>query len=82
MGKKIKLIWDFYGEDALHVAKHHAIHLNEYVTKTNIKAIEIDSMEFSDHAEAYIIVDEQHLVQVRDQLRPKRGQWVEETPET
>ena len=30
MNQKIKLIWDFRGPDALQIAKHHVIHLEEY----------------------------------------------------
>ena len=31
MAARLKLIWDFRGPDAKHIAEHHAIHLREYV---------------------------------------------------
>ena len=35
MEKKAKLIWEFFGEDGLETAKHHAIHLEEFAQKEN-----------------------------------------------
>ena len=36
MKNKIKLIWKFSGPDADHIAKHHLVHLKEYIEKENI----------------------------------------------
>lgn len=30
MNRRIKLIWDFRGPDALEIAKHHCVHLKEF----------------------------------------------------
>ena len=29
--RKLKLIWDFRGPDALKIAQHHEIHLKEFI---------------------------------------------------
>lgn len=77
MSKRIKLIWDFWGEDGLKTAEHHAIHLREFSSKQNIQQAEIgvESNE-NEQSMAYMIVDEKDMITVRDTLRPKRGQWV------
>ena len=36
MNQKIKLIWDFKGEDAKKIAEHHQIHLKEFGLKESI----------------------------------------------
>lgn len=79
MSRKIKLIWDFFGEDAEKTAQHHAVHLKEFASMKNIKNA-ISGTEETDEQQhlAYIIVEEQNMILVRDSLRPKRGQWVEE----
>lgn len=78
MSKKIKLIWDFRGPNALQTAKHHAIHLNEYVTLENysLKLTGFENLnEF--YTIAYIVVEEQDLVKFRNALKPHRGEWYE-----
>ena len=35
MSRKIKLLWDFRGEDAAETAKHHTIHLKEFAEFKN-----------------------------------------------
>lgn len=74
--KKVKLIWDFFGDDAHETAKHHAIHLGEYAEKAGIIQHGFGSEEMDTHSEAYIIVDEEKMIQIRDALRPKRGEYV------
>lgn len=79
MKRRIKLIWDFFGEDAEQTAKHHAIHLQEF---TKMKAMNnceagTESKSAEEHL-AYLIVEEENMIAVRDALRPKRGQWVED----
>ena len=34
--RKIKLLWDFRGPDALETAKHHTIHLKEFAAIENL----------------------------------------------
>ncbi len=79
MSKKIKLIWDFYGEDGFKTAEHHAIHLKEFAQKNQIKLFEQGVETLADQQSlAFMIVAEEDMIIVRDALRPKRGEWVEE----
>ena len=45
MKRKIKLLWDFRGEDALETAKHHTTHLKEFATLEKLPFHEIDIQE-------------------------------------
>lgn len=79
MQKKIKLIWEFRGPAAEQTAKHHIIHLNEYILleklSLNKTFIEVHS-EFS--ASAYMIIEEIELDKVKAALKPHRGQYYNE----
>ncbi|HRP52668.1 MAG TPA: hypothetical protein PLI97_04090 [Fluviicola sp.] len=76
--KKVKLIWDFRGDDAIKTAEHHEHHLEEYIEmkqlKNRLTGVDILSEVY---ANAYMIVDEEEVIGVRDALRPHRGEWVE-----
>lgn len=75
MDRKLKLIWDFRGEDALATAKHHTIHLKEFATLENLKFYEIATKEINPMlSSAFIIVDETDLKTFRDALKPHRGE--------
>ena len=75
MTRKIKLIWDFRGPEALHTAKHHTIHLKEFATIENLTYHEADVKELNPMlAYAFIIVDEKDMKIYRDALRPHRGE--------
>ncbi len=79
MSRRIKLIWDFFGEDAKKTAEHHAIHLQEFAKMKAIENTEAGTEEISKQEQlAYLIVAEENMIEVRDALRPKRGQWVEQ----
>lgn len=73
--KKIKLIWDFRGADALKIAEHHEIHLKEFIAikKTNINITGFSSITDL-HAIAFMIVTELEMKSIRDALKPHRGQ--------
>lgn len=73
--RKLKLIWDFRGPDALKIAEHHEIHLKEYITiqklTLNITGVEtINNMHFI----AFMVVNDDEMKPVRDALKPHRGQ--------
>lgn len=74
--KKIKLIWDFYGPDAVETAKHHAIHLKEFSEKEEIINYGCDFEALKEYTIAYLIVDENNMILVRDALKPHRGELV------
>ncbi len=73
--RKLKLIWDFRGPNALKTAEHHTIHLKEYIA---IQKLNIDIADFnaiSDmHAIAFMVVNEDIMKPIRDALKPHRGQ--------
>ena len=78
MDRKIKLLWDFRGEDAKETAKHHTIHLKEFATLEKLAFHEIDVLEVNPmFAAAFIIVDESTMKIYRDALKPHRGEIVD-----
>lgn len=75
MSRQIKLIWDFRGPASAKTAEHHEIHLKEYITAEklplNITGVKIiDEM----YAIAFMVVNDENMLQVRDALRPHRGE--------
>lgn len=78
MSKKLKLIWDFFGEDAKPIADHHVIHLKEFASNNNIPFHEASSDILNENqCIASITIDEQNMIIVRDALKPHRGEWAE-----
>jgi hypothetical protein len=78
MGRKIKLLWDFRGEDAKETAKHHTIHLKEFATLEKLDFYEINISEINPMlSAAFIIVDESNMKIFRDALKPHRGEMAE-----
>ncbi|MDD3003630.1 hypothetical protein [Flavobacterium sp.] len=75
MERQIKLIWDFRGEASAKTAEHHLIHLNEYLQieklPMNHTGFEIIN-EF--HAIAFIVTTDAYMIQLRDVLKPHRGE--------
>lgn len=75
MNKKIKLIWDFKGVDALKIAEHHCAHLKEFVTLKKWDYHKIEASQLGDfHSIAYITVNENDMILYRDALKPHRGE--------
>jgi len=75
LNRKIKLIWDFRGQEAQKIAEHHAIHLEEFAVKENLEYHEINTSEFSKmYSTAFIIVNEKDMLIFRDALKPHRGE--------
>jgi len=73
--RKIKLILDFRGPDALETAKHHTIHLKEFAAIENLQFHEIDNKELNPMlCAAFIIVNESDMKVYRDALKPHRGE--------
>ena len=75
MSRQIKLIWDFRGPAAAKTAEHHEIHLKEYIQieklPMNITGFEIlNDM----HTIAFMVVTDEHMIAVRDALKPHRGE--------
>ncbi len=75
MSKKIKLLWDFRGPEALKIAEHHCIHLREYAALEELEGSEIDITKVSDmYSIAFMIVEEKDMNTCREALKPHRGQ--------
>lgn len=72
--RKIKLIWDFHGPDALKIAEHHEIHLKDYSSAQKL-SLNITGFELLNelHAIAFLVVEESEMKAVRDILKPHRG---------
>lgn len=73
--RKIKLIWDFRGEVAAKTAEHHEIHLKEYISIEQLP-IKITGFEIVNdmYAIAFMVVTDENMIQVRDALKPHRGE--------
>lgn len=78
MSRQIKLIWDFRGPTAGKIAEHHEIHLKEYIAIEQLP-IKITGFEVRNdmYAIAYMVVTDEHMIQVRDDLKPHRGELYE-----
>ena len=75
MSKKIKLLWDFRGEDAKETAKHHTIHLKEFASIEKLTFYAIDIHEKNPMlASAFITIDEKDMKIYRDAIKPHRGE--------
>jgi len=75
MKRKIKLIWDFRGPEALQIAKHHVIHLEEFALKDELFFFETDVEPVNElYCIAYITVKEEDMIKYRDALMPHRGE--------
>lgn len=73
--RNIRLIWDFRGGDGLETAKHHEIHLKQFVEKENIPFLETGVEQVGElHSYAFITVQEPFMKTVRDALIPHRGE--------
>ena len=78
MDRNIKLIWDFRGDEAHEIAKHHVIHLDEFATREKIDLIASGVDTISEmHCVAYMVVKEPKMIAVRDALKPHRGELYE-----
>ena len=73
--QKIKLIWDFRGQDAEKIAVHHEIHLKQFI-QTEDLAPTITGYEIKNelHAIAFMIIEKNNMITVRDALKPHRGE--------
>ena len=73
--RQIKLIWDFRGPSAENTAKHHKIHLEEYVLSQNLSLNITGNSNINDmHSIAFLVVTESEIITVRDTLKPHRGE--------
>lgn len=78
MSRKIKLIWDFRGPASAKTAEHHETHLKEFIAVEKLP-LSITGFEIMGemHAIAFMVVTDSNLIQVRDSLKPHRGEIFE-----
>lgn len=75
MSRKIKLIWDFRGPEALKTAEHHEVHLKEFARRENLTYHEMGVTELNSmYSYTYITVEETDMKIYRDALKPHRGE--------
>jgi hypothetical protein len=75
MSRQIKLIWDFRGPASAKTAEHHEKHLKEFILIEQLP-ITITGFEILNemYAIAFMVVTDEHMIQVRDALKPHRGE--------
>lgn len=73
--RQLKLIWDFRGPDSLRIAKHHEVHLKEFIAseKLDINITGVEQLSEL-HSIAFLVVVENEMKPIRDALKPHRGQ--------
>lgn len=75
LDRKIKLIWDFRGPGAAKTAEHYEKHLAEFILIEELKFDITGFQHITDmHSIAYLVVAEFEMKEVRDILKPQRGQ--------
>ncbi|VAW12458.1 FIG00654254: hypothetical protein [hydrothermal vent metagenome] len=79
MNKKIKLIWDFRGSEAVKTSEHHEKHLKEYIAIEKLELNITGHQHISNmHSLAFMVVSEANMITVRNALKPHRGEVYEE----
>lgn len=79
MEERVKLIWDFRGPNAEHTAAHHAIHLGEFAASESLQHTLHGSQMLTEmHHLAFLVVEKKHMNDLRDRLKPNRGQLYSE----
>lgn len=73
---RLRFHWDFFGPDASATAEHFLHHVEEFCAKEGIAGHRHWVTPLPVRCIATLECDEEHLVLVRDRLRPKRGERV------
>jgi hypothetical protein len=75
--QRIKLIWDFRSVDAETIANHHVNHLQEYIESKQLKnTLAGFEMKVENHWIAYLATDKSLMIELRDALKPHRGELI------
>lgn len=71
----VKMIWDFRGPNAGRIAEHHATHLQEFSVMEKLDSSIVSHEKLTDmHHIAFMVVDESLVSDLRERLKPNRGQ--------
>ena len=74
MENKIRLVWDFRGNDALKTAEHQLIHLLEFMKNEEIPFYNDSTEKINDlYSVCTICINESNLDFVKNKLKPHRG---------
>lgn len=77
--RMIKFIWDFRGPNAVKTAQHHVIHLNEFIEKESLPILIVKTeLNTEMQAIAYMVVPETLMNDLRERLKPHRGELYSE----
>ena len=78
MEKRIKVIWDFRGPAAEKTAIHYELHLKEYLKLHGLTDFGSGIDQKSPvHTIAFMVVESSALEQVKQDLKPHRGEWMD-----
>ena len=73
--ERVKLIWDFRGPNAEPIAAHHVTHLKEFAAAEGLQHTICDTQRITEmHHTAYLVVEQRYMNELRDRLKPNRGQ--------
>jgi hypothetical protein len=72
----LRFHWDFFGPDAAATAEHFCKHLKEFCTREGITEHRSFTAMVQGRCVASLECDEEHMILVRDRLRPKRAERV------
>ena len=73
--ERVKLIWDFLGPNAAPIAEHHVIHLKEFSDTEGLQHTLCEVEKISEmHHVAYLVVEKTMMNELRERLKPHRGQ--------
>ncbi|MDX1462754.1 MAG: hypothetical protein R3359_06825 [Marinirhabdus sp.] len=76
--ERVKLIWDFRGPNAAPIAEHHAVHLKEFAVAESLQNTLCATEKITEmHHVAYLVVEKKCMNDLRERLKPNRGQLYE-----
>lgn len=72
----LRFHWDFLGPDAHTTAEHFLRHVDEFCAREGVGGHRHWVTASDTRCTAILECDEQHLLLIRDRLKPKRGERV------
>ncbi|MFZ1686071.1 MAG: hypothetical protein WAU70_01535 [Flavobacteriales bacterium] len=72
----LRFHWDFFGPDAAPTAEHFVKHLHQFCDKEGITERSAWTTSLPIRCTATLECDEQHMLLVRDRLKPKRAERI------
>jgi hypothetical protein len=72
--KDLKFVWEFFGSDSEHLAKHHLNHLKEFLIKEKIIFSKIGvSKESLNFSYSFVVLDSSFLEIIKSSLKPHKA---------